>query len=85
MAYSNICDIYDLGNLKSEIEFHSIKLYFKNNQIKNILLNSEEINNISMYIKLNLSYITTINIFKLLRNKTLSEKLCLRKIQLRRN
>ena len=71
MAYSNICDIYDLGNLKSEINFYSIKLFFKNNQLKNILLNGDEVNNISLYIKSSQSYITTINIYKLLQNKNI--------------
>ncbi len=71
MAYSNICDIYDLGNLKSEIEYHSIKLYFKNNVLKSILLNGDEITNISSYIKSQQSYITTINIYKLLKNKNI--------------
>ena len=69
MAYSNICDIYDLSNLKSEIDYHSIKLYFKNNKLKNILLNGDEINNINTYIKPKQYYITNIDIYKLLQNK----------------
>ena len=72
MAYSNICDIYNLNNLKSEIEFNNIKLYFKNNQLKNILLNNEEVNNISKFIKSRESYITTINIHNLLRSKNIN-------------
>jgi hypothetical protein len=35
MAYSNICDIYDLGNFKSECDFHSVRLYSENIQITN--------------------------------------------------
>ncbi len=71
MAYSNICDIYDLGNFKSECDFHSVRLYFKNNKLKSILLNNEEICNIQLYVKEKQSYITDINIFKILTNNSI--------------